>query len=61
VTVSLENGKKFRIVTDNNSGTNKYVQQLLVNGVKTDAPSFSHKDILKGSTLTFQMGPEPSE
>jgi predicted alpha-1,2-mannosidase len=61
VTVSLQNGKKFRIIAEDNSTANKYVQQIFLDGVKTDKPFFSHENILKGSTLVLQMGPEPSK
>lgn len=55
VKIHLENGKTFTLVAKGNSSTAKFVQR---------SPSYfktfiSHEDILKGTTITLQMGEKP--
>lgn len=54
-------GKTFVIKTSNNSKDNRYVQSARLNGVPLDKPWFYHKDLVKGGTLEFVMGPKPNE
>ncbi len=61
VTVNLENGKKFVVKANNISAENYYIQSATLNG-KTYSNSFlHHKDIMNGSELVFEMGPEPNK
>jgi len=57
----LYGGRDFTIEAANNSSANMYIQSLEKNGRKTDTPWFSEDDIKAGSTLKFQMGPEPNK
>ncbi|TNJ44913.1 GH92 family glycosyl hydrolase [Tamlana fucoidanivorans] len=57
VTINLTNGKKFTVVAKNNDPKHLYVQSLKLNGVDLEAPFFTHKDIVEGSTIEFEMGP----
>lgn len=56
VSISLKNGKTFTIKAKNNSPENKYVQSFKIDGKKVRTPFFTHKDILNGATLEFEMG-----
>jgi len=50
---------KLIIETTGNSLTNKYIQSATLNGKALDRPWFGHDVVKNGSTLTFQMGPNP--
>lgn len=58
--VHLKDGKTFKIVARNNSRANKYVQAIVLNGTKLDAPFFTHEDIVKGGVLELTMGSQPA-
>ena len=58
VSINLKNGKTFTIIANNNSSENKYIQSFKINGKKVRTPFFTHKDIVNGATLEFEMGPQ---
>jgi predicted alpha-1,2-mannosidase len=53
-------GKDFVIEANNVSDANMYIQSATLNGVPYDKPWISFWEIAGGSTLTLEMGPEPS-
>jgi len=59
--VQLANGKKFRIVAENASSENKYIQSAKLNGVNWDKPWFSHDDLKNGGELQLIMGPKANK
>lgn len=59
VEIPLESGKKFTIITKNNSQENMYVQEFFINDVKQKDLFFNHADIQNGSTLKIIMGQNP--
>ncbi|MFA5326790.1 MAG: GH92 family glycosyl hydrolase [Prolixibacteraceae bacterium] len=61
VSITLENGKTFRIVCHNYAKENKYVQSAKLNGEKLDKPWFTHNDLMNGATLELEMGPLPNK
>lgn len=54
--IHLENGKRFTIAAHNNSADRIYVKSVDLDGHAQTGWSFSHRDILRGATLTFEMG-----
>lgn len=54
--IQLPNGKKFKIVAENASPENKYIQSAKLNGVNWEKPWFSHDDLKKGGELYLIMG-----
>ena len=60
-TLNLNNGKKFQILTENQSINNKFIQKVLLNGKPYDKLWISHKDIMDGGTLIFTMGENPNK
>lgn len=60
ITIQLQapyaKGKKFVIESSNNSAENWYVQSLELNGKKLSKPFINLEDVLKGGTLTVEMG-----
>ncbi|GGB41873.1 GH92 family glycosyl hydrolase [Fictibacillus barbaricus] len=61
MTIHLENGKDLVINAPNVSDENKYIQSLKLNGKAYNKTTISHSDLVKGGTLDFEMGPEPSK
>lgn len=60
-TVNVGNGKTFRIIANNNSKKNIYIQSIKLNGKPYTKSYIHHKDVVAGGTLEFEMGPEPSK
>jgi predicted alpha-1,2-mannosidase len=65
VTISLNRnyfpGRKFTIITRNNSPANIYIQSVKLNGKPLNQYWFSHADLIKGGTLEVTLGPKPSQ
>jgi len=61
VDISLDNGKIFKVITENNSAENIYVQKAFMNGKELDSLFFNHSDIKAGSTLKLVMGKNPKK
>jgi predicted alpha-1,2-mannosidase len=59
-TVHLENGRDLVVTARHNSRRNVYVQSLRLNGRAYDKAYLRHRDIARGGTLEFEMGPSPS-
>ena len=55
--ITVEKGI-FRVVVENNSDKNRYIQSVELNGKTYDKGYIEHKDIAAGGTLTFRMGTE---
>ena len=60
VTVNLENGNRFVVEAKNLSPENIYIQSATLNGEPFSRSYFFHDDIINGSELVFEMGPEPN-
>jgi predicted alpha-1,2-mannosidase len=61
VKLQLANNKTFTITSNNNSDTNLYIQSASLNGEPYTKSWISHKNIMAGGTLTFEMGPTPNK
>jgi predicted alpha-1,2-mannosidase len=59
-TIRLPGGKTFRIVVKNNDERNKYIQGMVLNGVKYPKSYLLHRDLIKGGQLIITMGDKPS-
>lgn len=59
ITYHLENGKTFSIRAPHVSGSNSYIARATLNGVRLEAPSFQHEDLIKGGVLELEMSPTP--
>ncbi len=60
-TLTLPNGKVFRIIVKKNSAKNKYIQGMVLNGKNYPQSYLMHSDILKGGELVITMGNHPSK
>lgn len=54
-TLNLANGKKFKIITHNQSNSNVYTKKILLNGKPIDRHFIRHNEIMNGGTLEFYM------
>ncbi|MEN8230534.1 MAG: GH92 family glycosyl hydrolase [Bacteroidota bacterium] len=54
-------GKKFEIVTLNNSAENKYIQSAKLNGKNHNQFWFRHDKLVNGGKLLLELGPEPNK
>lgn len=61
VTIALENGKKFTVIANNSSVTNKYIQRATMDGKELNTPWFTHEQLVNGGTLKLEMGPKPNK
>jgi len=55
VEVKLSNGNIFRIIANNVSDRNIYIKSVKLNGQPLSEMFISHKDIINGGTLEFEM------
>jgi putative alpha-1,2-mannosidase len=61
VTISLPNGKQFKLIANNCSVINKYIQSARFNGEILNKPWFTHEQLTAGGTLELEMGPKPNK
>jgi predicted alpha-1,2-mannosidase len=61
ISLTLANGKTFRVEASNNSAENVYVQSAALNGTPLDIPVITWEQIEAGGVLHFVMGPKPSK
>jgi predicted alpha-1,2-mannosidase len=61
ITLNLENGKKVVINAPDNSVNNIYVKGLSVDGKPYDLNWLSHKALMQGETINFDMSPQPDK
>ena len=59
-TIALGSGKTLTISAKNNSSANKYIQRVTRNGQPYAKSYITHRDLLAGGSLVFEMGPRPS-
>ena len=59
-TITTEEGREFVIEARNNSRENVYIQSATLNGQPLTKNYITYEDIMRGGTLTFQMGPTPN-
>ena len=58
--IRLQNGKTFRVIADNVSPANLYIQSATLDGKPLNDPLITWEQIQSGATLHFTMGPKPS-
>ncbi len=59
--IRLENGRVFRIETENQAEENVYVSRILLNGRPLPGPFLNHEQITAGGTLVFRMAGKPAK
>jgi len=58
--MKLSNGRKLKVSAVNLSEPNRYVQSVRVNGKPWQSVFLPHREIARGGTIEFVMGPEPN-
>ncbi|WP_295791454.1 GH92 family glycosyl hydrolase [Mucilaginibacter sp.] len=61
LTISFENGKKVVINAPNNSDSNLYINSMNVNGKPYDLNWLSHKALLQGGVINYNMSATPNK
>ncbi len=56
--IKLENGRQLKITVHGNSGKNIYVSSAALNGAPLESFTVSHKDLMSGGELVFEMSPK---
>jgi predicted alpha-1,2-mannosidase len=59
--IALPDDKKFTIIAKENSDQNIYIQSVELNGKDYKYSYITHKDIVQGGELIFNMGPKPNK
>ncbi|GGF25497.1 GH92 family glycosyl hydrolase [Hymenobacter cavernae] len=59
-TLHLENGKEIILQAANNSDENRYIRRATFNGQPYDQNWLSHKALMQGATLDFDMAATPN-
>lgn len=59
ITIHTGSGKTFRILCENWSEENKYIQSARLNGKALERCWISHTEVMEGGCLSFVMGPRP--
>jgi putative alpha-1,2-mannosidase len=57
----LPGGKSFRVIAQNNSDRNKYIQSATLNGKPYTKSFITHANILDGGVLQLEMGSKPGK
>jgi predicted alpha-1,2-mannosidase len=58
--IKLENGNELIIKTKNNSSSNKFIQEVRLNGSPIYYNYLHHNELTKGGTIEFTMGDKPN-
>lgn len=61
MTMHLSTGKTFRMMADNLSEQNMYVQSVELNGKPWNSPFLPYSELKKGGSIVFEMGPQPNK
>ncbi len=59
--INLQDGKKFKIIAENNSKEKIYVDKLFLNGKPLERSYITHKEIMTGGELRFIMSNMPNK
>jgi len=60
-TIKMPNNAIFTFIADNTSDENMYIQSATLNGNEFNRTSITHKEMLEGGTLHFEMGSTPNK
>lgn len=61
ITINLENGNKFEIISKGNSLNNRYIQKAYLNKVSYNKTWIDYRSIMKGGTLEYKMDENPNK
>lgn len=58
IEVKLANGKKLEINAPNYSKENIFIQKMILNGIENNSNSITHKELVEGGELHFELSKE---
>jgi putative alpha-1,2-mannosidase len=58
--IDLGSGRTFRVIAENQSKDNVYVQQVRLDGEPLDRCYILHEEIVRGGELRFVLGDRPN-
>ena len=58
--INLENGKTFKIISENLSKKNIYIKEIELNGKNINRSFITHEEIINGGELKFIMSDRPN-
>ncbi len=61
LTIHHDSGTNFKIIANNVSEDNFYIQSAKLNGEPYSKPWIDYSTIIDGGTIEFEMGPEPNK
>ncbi|MBL4879820.1 MAG: glycoside hydrolase family 92 protein [Oleispira sp.] len=61
LTIHHDSGTKFKIIANNVSEDNFYIQSAKLNGQSYNKPWIEYSTVINGGTLEFEMGSEPNK
>ncbi len=61
VELVLPKGKRLKVIAQNNSSENIYIQSIKLNGASYTKSYISHDNIMQGGELKFMMGAKPNK
>lgn len=59
--IRIKDGKSFKIVVNDNSPENRYIQHITLNSKSFNNYYINFSDIMNGGILEMTMGPSPSK
>lgn len=60
-TIKVSENTSFTIIAKNVSDDNLYIQSATLNGAEFNRTTISHKELMQGGTLQFEMGSTPNK
>ncbi len=60
-TIYMENGKTFKIISENLSKENIYINEVKLNGININRSFITHSEIINGGELRFVMSDKPNK
>ena len=60
MSLHFPNGKKLTIHATNNSGSNRYIGVMTLNGTPYDLNYVLHSDLIQGGTISYEMQSQPN-
>lgn len=61
VKIQLENGKTIEMNASGNSKTNRYIENMELNGKKYTKNYLTHEELMKGAKIHFEMSDSPNK
>jgi putative alpha-1,2-mannosidase len=61
ITLQLANGKRFRVVANDLSNKNRFIDSVTLNGKPLERSFITHNEIISGGELIFELSDKPNK